>query len=643
MKPTSWSRTIRNKLNTYDCRQAFLSVSKDAHKAIAAPKSYDTLLDELLGNVGKGKLQLPEFQRDWTWDDVRIRNIIASLSKAYPMGAIMCLDCGVDEIRFRYRTFEGVKDPVSGAESLVLDGQQRLTSLYCSLFSKEPVKTKNERRQRVKRFYYLDIRKCLNPEEDRLAAIVSVPETRQITENFGRKTTLDLSSRELEIERLYFPANLVFDNKERSKWYKQFLKRYGIESEEDKLWDAFESNVLDTMTSYKIPVITLDKTTPRGAVCKVFENVNTGGVSLTVFELMTATFATHDGFNLRDNWEKVVRPSILAEDRDIRTDVMEGVDETMFLTAMTLYTTYLTKRGRESIDGKGRTSCKKRDVLALRYEDYVANLDALLDGFDMARNLLIEECIFRMRDLPYTTQLIPLAATCAYIGRKMFNRQPVKAILRRWLWCGILGEMYGSASETRYANDIEDLVAEIEGRESPMRTVNAAYFQSTRLLGLQTRNSAAYKGLMALVFRENCLDFVDGATMTKVKSMETPPDIHHIFPRKYCESKGLDETKWNSIVNKTPLIARTNREIGGVAPSKYLPKIMKDEQIDGAELRKRVESHLIDYDALSADDFDTFFLDRAKRLLDTIEKAMGKEVPDRASDETVAAFGSALC
>lgn len=398
-----------------------------------------------------------------------------------------------------------------------------------------------------------------------------------------------------------------------------------------------QENVLRTMEDYKIPVITLDKTTPREAVCKVFENVNTGGVSLTVFELVTAAFATYD-FDLRGNWNKVVRPRICAESKDIRTDLMQGVDETTFLTSMTLYTTYRAKRAGT----KGSTSCKKKDVLALRYEDYVANLDALLDGFDMARDLLIGECVFRMRDLPYTTQLIPLAATCAYIGRKAFDRQPVKAILRRWLWCGIFGEMYGGANETRYANDIEDLVAAIEGADSQMRTVNAAYFQSTRLLGLQTRNSAAYKGVMALVFRENCLDFVDGAPMTMVKSMETPPDIHHIFPRAYCERTRLERTKWNSIVNKTPLIARTNREIGGVAPSKYLPKIMKDEQIDGDELRRHVESHLIDYDALAADDFDAFFLDRAKRLLDVIEQAMGKEVPDRASDETVAAFGHVL-
>ena len=120
--------------------------------AIAAPKSYDTELGELLSGVGKGKLQLPEFQRNWTWDDERIRNIIASLSKAYPMGAIMCLNCGGDEIRLKYRTFESVEASTEDAETLVLDGQQRLTSLYCSLYGKAPVKTTNERGQVIERY-----------------------------------------------------------------------------------------------------------------------------------------------------------------------------------------------------------------------------------------------------------------------------------------------------------------------------------------------------------------------------------------------------------------------------------------------------------------------------------------------------------
>lgn len=144
------------------------------------------------------------------------------------------------------------------------------------------------------------MRKCLNPEEDREDAAVSISDKRVVTEDIGRKIVLDLTSREREIEELMFPANLVFDGSERSKWYKEYLKRYGIGSEEDELWDRFEDGILDTMTGYVIPVITLDKTTPREAVCKVFENVNTGGFSLTVFELVTATFATYD-FDLRGN------------------------------------------------------------------------------------------------------------------------------------------------------------------------------------------------------------------------------------------------------------------------------------------------------------------------------------------------------
>ena len=601
--------------------------------AIAPPESHDTPLKQLLDNVDNGALQLPEFQRGWTWDDDRIRNIIASLSQGYPMGALMQLECGGD-VKLKYRPFEGTDVKDANASFLVLDGQQRLTSLYRSLFSKKVVTTVDARKQPLERYYYLDIRKCLNPDEDRLDAIVSVPKNRIVTKGVGKEVVLDLSSLDRELEELCFPANKIFDEYD---WLMPFIEHYGTQSEEFQLWKEFKSNVLDTMTGYVLPVIKLGKETPRDAVCKVFENVNTGGVSLTVFELVTASFATYD-FDLRGNWDSVVRPRIWGESLDIATDVMRGIDATAFLTSMTLYSTFRSKK----ILNKGHTSCKKKDVLDLKFEDYQSNLNDLLDGFDMAREFLLGERIFRKRDLPYTTQVIPLAATCAYIGQDKFKLQANKNILRQWLWCGIFGEMYGGANETRYANDIEDLVDAIEGNPSLMRTVNSAYFQSIRLLGLQTRNSAAYKGVMALVFREDCRDFIDGEQMTMVKSMMTPPDIHHIFPQAYCQKVGLDKGKWNSIVNKTPLIYTTNRTIGGVAPSKYLPRVLKEGEIDEAELRARIESHLIDFDALAADDFDTYFIDRAKKLLDAIERAMGKAVPDRGSEETVKRFGEAL-
>lgn len=596
-----------------------------------APKSLDTELSELMREVSSGKEQLPEFQRGWTWDNDRIRGIIASLSQGYPMGAIMRLEYGNENVRFKYRTIEGVTVTGVTPEFLILDGQQRLTSMYRATCCKEPVETTTEKGKEIKRYYYLDIKKCLDESEDRVDAVIAVPGDRKVKINFDRDVVLDLSTRELEFEHEMFPINIIFDSNAREDWADGYKEYHEYDKAFMEKYKQFRTQVIDTIVGYKLPVITLGKETPREAVCKVFENVNTGGVPLTVFELVTATFATYD-FDLRKDWIEC-RDKIRGKGETLNTDVMEGVDETSFLTAITLYTTYLSDK---------MTTCKKKDVLALNFEDYKKNRDILLEGYKMARKLLFQQYVFRKRDLPYTTQLIPLSAICAVIGTATFNLPSTQKILAKWFWCGIMGEMYGGANETRYATDIEDVVAEIQGKDSQNRTINAAYFSATRLLSLQTRNSAAYKGIMALVYREQCRDFMQGITMDIVKSMDESPDIHHIFPEAYCKKMGLDKTKWNSIVNKTPLLPASNRQIGGDAPSVYSGNIMKKAEIDEVELRFRIESHLVNYDYLIADDFDHYFIARAKAILKVIEAAMGKTIADKGSEQTIKEYGCSL-
>lgn len=596
-----------------------------------APKSLDTELSELMHDVASGKEQLPEFQRGWTWDDDRIRGIIASLSQGYPMGAIMRLEYGNENVRFKYRTIEGVSVTGVTPEYLVLDGQQRLTSMFRATCCKEPVETKTDKGKKIKRFYYLDIKKCLDENEDRVDAVIAVPNDRIIKTNFDRDVVLDLSTREFEFEHEMFPINIIFDSNAREDWADGYKEYHEYDKVFLEKYKQFRTQVIDTIVGYKLPVITLGKETPREAVCKVFENVNTGGVPLTVFELVTATFATYD-FDLRKDWSEC-RDKIRGKGEALNTDVMEGVDETAFLTSITLYTTYLSDK---------MTTCKKKDVLSLNYEDYKKNRDILLDGYKMARKFLFSQYVFRKRDLPYTTQLIPLSAICAVIGTNTYNLPRTQKILAKWFWCGIMGEMYGGANETRYASDIEDVVAEIEGKESQNRTINAAYFSATRLLSLQTRNSAAYKGIMALVYREQCRDFMQGVTMDIVKSMDESPDIHHIFPEAYCKKRNLGRTKWNSIVNKTPLLPASNRQIGGDAPSVYSKNIMKKAEIDEYQLKARVESHLIAYNYFIIDDFDHYFIERAKAILSVIEDAMGKTIADKGSEQTIKEYGCSL-
>lgn len=598
---------------------------------VIAPSSLDTELKRLLDEVNTGKIQLPEFQRSWTWDDNRICAILASLTQGYPMGAIMRLQYGNDSIRFKYRTIEGVKATDTIPEFLVLDGQQRLTSMYRATYSSDPVLTKTDKGKEIERYYYLDVNACLDENADRLDAVISVPGDRKIKTNFNRDILLDLSSRDLEYKEEMFPLNIVFDSNAREDWADGYKDYHNNTPDAKDKYKRFRGEVLDTITGYKLPVITLDKTTPREAVCKVFENVNTGGVALTVFELVTASFATYE-FDLRKDWEEC-RDIIWGKKEPLNTDLMYGVDETSFLTAITLYTSYLSSSA---------TTCKKKDVLSLSFEDYQANKAALLEGYQLARKFLFSQHIFRQRDLPYTTQLIPLSAICAVIGKTIFHQPKTVNILTQWFWCGILGEMYGGANETRYANDIEDVIASIKGLPSMNRTINAAFFSSTRLLSLQTRLSAAYKGIMALLYQEKCRDFVKGTTMDVVKSMDETPDIHHIFPESYCKKKNYPKEKWNSIVNKTPLLSVSNRSIGGDAPSVYSKKILKEAAIDEAELRLRIESNLIDYDSFIADNFDSYFIARAKSLLQIIEKAMKKTVADKNAEQTIKQFGSKL-
>ncbi|MBQ6971111.1 MAG: DUF262 domain-containing protein [Synergistaceae bacterium] len=596
------------------------------------PFSKDSGLEEVMRAISSGDIQLPEFQRNWTWDDYRIRGIIASITQGYPIGAITQLEYGNRNVRFKYRPIEGAEESaVREPKYLILDGQQRLTAIYRSAFSHAPTATKNDKGAPVKRFYYLDIAKCLDENAERIDAVVSVPEDRKTHPYPGHEAALDLSSPELEYGRGMFPMSLMFDNYGTQDWADGYKDFHGNSREARETWKRFAGEILRTVTGYRLPMITLTKDTPREAVCKIFENVNTGGVVLTVFELVTASFAADD-FDLRADWEEC-RKILRGEGEAFTTDLLDGIDSTAFLSAVTLYATY-TDSGRD-------TSCKKRDVLSLRLEDYRRGRDAVLDGFRMARNFLMNQCIFSRKCLPYTIQITPLAVICAVIGRGEFHKPQASEILSRWYWCGVLGEMYGGATDTRLANDVEDVIAAIRGADGSIRTVSGAFFSSARLLSLQSRTSAAYNGIMALMYKAGCRDFMKWTAMS-IENIDETADIHHIFPKAYCERMKLPREKWNSVVNKIPLLAATNRAIGGDAPSVYSKKIMAESKLDAEGLRERLEADLIDFEAFMRDDFGGYFAERARRILGLIESAMGRRIADRGSEETIKLFGESL-
>ena len=604
-----------------------------------AVESHDKKLDDLLKMVEEGKAQLPDFQRSWVWDDSKICKLIESITSGYPMGAAMFLANGGEQIRFKYRKFEGVESTEDVIpEWLVLDGQQRLTTLYQVLKSKKATITRLEtnRDATIKRFYYLDIKKCLDPEADRLDAVISVSEKKQLTTDIGRVVTLDLSTREKELDNMMFPLNITFSTPDVMNWMMQLHNHYGHNPEIISLFQDFYTKVLLLIQAYTMPVIQLDKETPKEAVCQIFENVNTGGVPLTVFELVTATFAA-DGHELRKDWETVKK----TFSSKVNGELLREITGANFLAAMTLLVSYY-KRIASGDDERVAVTCKKRDILKLDLVDYQKHHDALVKGFCESADFLVHQGIYRSRDLPYSSQLIPLAAIFAYdnANKKLLNLGPNKDLLAKWYWCGVMGEMYGGANEARFALDILGIFRWMDGGEMP-DTVYRSNIQPTRLLTMQTRNSAAYKGIMALILQDRPLDFMTGNSMDIASYIDEDADIHHIFPQAYCEKQELPKIKWNSVINKSPIYASSNRSIGGHAPSIYI-RTMANKGLDQQKIQEAIVSHKVNYDYLAADDFDAYFIDRAKLLLNRIEKATGKTISGRDSEETIREYGVSL-
>ena len=147
---------------------------------------------------------------------------------------------------------------------------------------------------------------------------------------------------------------------------------------------------------------------------------------------------------------------------------------------------------------------------------------------------------------------------------------------------------------------------------------------------------------MALILKHGACDFISGVPMDFTNFIDDAVDIHHIFPRDYCEKQGYPKRKWNSVINKTPLSASTNRIIGGSAPSAYMKKIEQDDHVTESDLDKFIATHAVRPDLMRADNFDDYFVDRAKSLVGMISAAMGKPISNLSGEDVVEAFGAPL-
>lgn len=583
-------------------------------------------LIDLVARARAGEIQLPDFQRGYVWDDERVRQLIVTVANEHPMGVLLLLETGSRNVYFESKPIETTRPPTGfEPELLVLDGQQRLTSLTQALSGSGIVETKDDGHRR----YFLRITDALEAESpgDVDAAIVSLPGDGVIRTNFNRDVKLDVSTREKQLEEGYLPVTEIFSDGGASDWMLAWAAQDG--GIRYPQVSTFLGRFNEPMRGYALPAIQLEKETSVEAVTTVFEKVNQGGVKLTVFELLTAKFAgdrrhfeeVGHAFRLREHWKKVQK----ALDEH---PVLQGFESDDFLQAVSLVST---------IGGRSATTARKDDILRMRLEDFREWAPRVTDALVWAATFLDGEHIHSTRDLPYPKQIVPLAAIRVVLGPDT-DAYGIRKKIRQWFWSGILGELYGSAIETRFARDIEQVPAWARGEDGAVtpRTVEDAYFNESRLHTLRTRNSAAYKGIYALMMTHDARDWIYNQPFDKADYLQLNVDIHHIFPKAWCKRNDIAWEDQESIVNKTPLAKRTNIKLSGYAPSVYRKTIVRDSHADASIIDAVIAGHLIDPELLWADDFDGFFDARREALCELIEEALGKPVTrDIFDDEDV--------
>lgn len=608
-------------------------------------------LNDLLNKAQTGALQLPDFQRPYRWNDERIRSLLVTILRGHPMGVLMTLRTGGAEVRFKPRTVEGSTAVDVNPELLLLDGQQRTTSMFQALTGNGVVDTEDDRHKKMSRKYYVDIRRAMGSPRDQDAAVVSLPGNGIVLTDFARRVELDVSTQDGQIEHGLMPISTLFDRNAAMPWLFAYMNSVDAPEERAERMQVvqdFTTKVLAPVSNYAVPAIELGNDTTREAVATVFEKVNVGGMPLDVFELLTATFAGDnqyyeehgEDFRLAEDWKR-------TQDIIAAHPVLKDFRTTDFLMGVSVLVTLEERQDalRRQESKPPATSARREDILAMRLGDYLRWAERLRTALPAVARHLHALHIHTANDIPYKSQVVSLGIIHVLLGVQA-EEYAIRARLNQWFWCGVLGEQYGSTIEGKLARDAEQIPdwargLATGGRASQPDIVARAQFAETRLGSLRTRNSAAYKGIYALLMAQEapCRDWKMDQIIDHSSYQDLKIDIHHIFPKQWCIQNNIPAEWRESIINKTPLSRRTNIQIGGVSPAIYMQKL--DAGLPPGRLDALVGTHAIDPATLRDGDFEAFFLSRIEALVALIEKATGKTVNrdwDENAEDEVAQF-----
>jgi hypothetical protein len=586
------------------------------------PKS--ATLDALLPDIHRHKIALPEFQRPWVWEPEMVRDLIISVAYRYPAGSLLTMPISRDG--FALRPFSGSGDRLQDKpNTLLLDGQQRLTSLYQALFRRDGI----HYNRRVYHFY-LDVATLMadpdgidvgEPYFEEALFFVREEKTGRRLRYEALQPRYELTTFENELEAGTLPLGCVFDaSGYLAEWKKEYLikrsnKDMDAYLELDAEWNELVQPWLNRIRTYRFPVVELDASMPLRAICHIFEKVNSTGVPLDVFDLCNAILWAQ-GFCLNHAWAKARK-----ELKEILP--MQPLTGTYFLQGLALLDSLDRKRTHP--DPGIAVNCRKQDLMAMPRETVEKWWGVLVDGYREAAKFLTEQGVLAERILPYRTLITPLSVIFAYLkwSKGAAHVGAAWPKVERWYWCSVFSQRYSSQVETASARDCEQVLDWIDGGSVP-DAVRTFGFRSDALQEIASIRNAMYKGLLCLLARGGAKDFGGGGKLSTNLFYDTNQDHHHIFPNHALKQLGIADPRANTIVNKALISCAVNRSIGGRRPSLYVRDWRG--KLGGGRFDEILETHLIDPTALSSDNWESFLLDRREKLRQMISSVCGGNV-----------------
>lgn len=550
----------------------------------------------------KGKLVIPQFQRNFVWGREEITELMISILQGHFIGSFLFLEVDKEDIPFSFRLLEGIDHQAirdNKPELMILDGQQRLTSLhYVFAGANIPLRwTRHPYR------FFLSLTKAAQGDIEN--AIYSL-----------RSQDCDVFSKlEYQFKEKIVPLTMIetWDDwqNDYEKWLVEIDKEYYLTTYfkiERPAW----KKIVDQIRDFQIPILKLPKISHQNAqnqlaeVCTIFEKLNTMGVKLSVYDLLTARLYK-DKIDMHSLWIKTVEKYPLIEEfSDGKPDEL-GI---YILRALALIRG-LDVKSRTLINLNPRNFEDDWDE-ASRYINKSLDRITNRDGF----------CAFDHKWVPYITMVSPMAAMLATIDEKNMDHRAYK-LINRWYWSSVFTERYAGAVESLIHKDFSDFIKAYNDSNYEPEAIKEARqnISENKAFSLRSisRINSIYRGIICLIAQNGAKDFCADDSIQFYNLQD-----HHIFPVEFLRGQKdklgnqYDQPHINCIVNRTLIAEKTNKKIGKRSPSDYMEHLIPKDRRD-----EILKSHLISQEAIEAmlnDDFNAFIEAREKTLIEQIRK-----------------------